>query len=186
MCLPFINNQQRILSNALTCPASSGSHGAPRCPPLLPGCGQRPWVRGKGRVVARLWVPWRCQGHTWPSPSSTCEESQAASGTITYVLMQLLIQCRFVVVTALHLQPRHQGFDSEALEWQEKARERLGGREGAWLGHGEQKQHEVTGDSGYASHTCPYQPNSCAVCTPPVILPLDSYSSSSCLPSPGH
>lgn len=71
--------------------------------------------------------------------------SQAASGTITYVLMQLLVQRGFVVVTALHLQPRHQGFDGEALEWQEKARERLGGQEGAWLGHGEQKQHEVTG-----------------------------------------
>lgn len=27
---------------ALTCPASSGSHGAPRCPPPLPRCGQRP------------------------------------------------------------------------------------------------------------------------------------------------
>lgn len=95
--------------------------------------------------MARLWVTRGCRGHTWPSPSPTCVGSRAASGTITYVLMQLLVQRGFVVVTALHLQPRHQGFDGEALEWQEKARERLGGQEGAWLGHGKQKQHKVTG-----------------------------------------
>lgn len=113
--------------------------------------------------MTRPWVPWGCQGHTWPSPSPTCEGSQAASGTITYMLMQLLVECGFVVITALHLQPRHQGFDGEALEWQEKARERLGGREGAWLGHGEQKQHEVTGDGGCASHARPDQPDPCAM-----------------------
>lgn len=40
--------------------------------------------------------------------------------------MQLLIQCGLVVVTALHLQPCHQGFDGEALEWQEKAKGKTG------------------------------------------------------------
>jgi len=66
------------------------------------------------RAVARLRVPRGCRGH-------------AASSAGTYMLMQLLVQRGLVVVAALHLQPRHQGFDGEALEWQEKARERLGG-----------------------------------------------------------
>lgn len=77
--------------------------------------------------MARPWVPWGCQGHTWSLPSPTHEGSWGASGTVTYVLMQLLVERGFVVVTTLHLQPRHQGFDGEALEWQEKARGKLGG-----------------------------------------------------------
>lgn len=79
------------------------------------------------RAVARVRVPRGCQGHASPSPSPGSAGSQAAPSASTYVFMQLLVQRGLVVVTALHLQPRHQGFDGEALEWQEKARERLGG-----------------------------------------------------------
>ena len=111
------------------------------------------------RAVARLRVPQGCGGRALPSASPSSAGSQAASSTSTYVFMQLLVQRGFVVVAALHLQPRHEGFDGEALERQEKARERLGGQGGAWLGHGEQKQHEVTGNSGCASRVCPYQPD---------------------------
>lgn len=97
--------------------------------------------------------------------------SWAASGIVTYVLMQLLVQRGFVVVTALHLQPRHQGFDGEALEWQEKARERLGGREGAWLEHGEQKQQEVTGTMAVPATHAPTNPTPVPWWTPQSSFP---------------
>lgn len=81
-----------------------------------------------------------------PAPAPTCSCSSSFSVGLWWSLRFTFSHVTRGLIVRPWNSRRRQGKD-----W--------GGREGAWLGHGEQKQLEVTGDSSCASRVCPYQPN---------------------------
>lgn len=91
--------------SSLTCPSSSGNHGAPQRPPLQPECGQKSRMGvGRGTGSGLCQHRRREKGQVW------------GWGSGTHVLMQLLVQGGFVMITPLHPQPLDQWLDGQTLQ----------------------------------------------------------------------